>query len=351
MQPSFFKVGSRTVGIGHPAFLVAGAGVNHNGRLTVAKQMVAAAKKAGADAVQFPVFRAETLAARTALSPPHHKAGSKPGGQLAQLRRLELSFDDIRSLRKFAEAQGVEFVPAPYDAECLAFCLKMGVPALKISSGELTNLPLLEGVLASHLPAFISTGMGTIEEIRDAVKLFRTPRGSGLCLLHSACLYPAELAKANVRAIPMLRETFGLPIGFSDHTLGTIAAVGAVALGACAVEKHLTLRHSLAGPEHRISLEPDEFTELVTRVRDLERSLGSGAKVPYPEEVGMREFLRKSLVATRDIPRGAALTEDMVTIKRPGNGIPPRFYSSVLGLCTKKVIARDEVVTWNKLDL
>lgn len=351
MQPSFFKIGTRSFGIGQPAFLIAGAGVNHNGRLAVAKQIVAAAKKAGADAVQFPVFRAETLAARTALLPPHHKAGPKSGGQLPLLRRMELPFDDIRALKKFCEGQDIEFIPAPYDAECLAFCEKLGVRALKISAGELTNLPLLEGVLASHLPALVSTGMGTIEEIRDAVKLFRTPRGSGLCLFHSACLYPTDLPRANLRAIPTLRETFGLPIGFSDHTLGTIAAVGAVALGACAIEKHLTLRHSLAGPEHKISLEPEEFADLVVKVRDLERALGTGVKAPWPEEIEMREFLRKSLVATRDIPRGAALTEDMVTIKRPGNGIPPRFYSSVLGLCTKKVIARDEVVTWNKLDL
>lgn len=346
-----FKLGNRNVGVGQPAYLVAGIGLNHQGKAELARQIIVAAKKAGADAVRVSVFQADQLASRTAEAPPHQRTGARSDGQLAHLRKHELSGEDLRGLKKFCDGQGIEFLPSVHDPSGLDFCRKIGVRGVKIPSGELTNLPLMEAVLAAHLPVFLSTGMGTVEEIRDAVKLFRTPRGAGFCLMHSVSLYPTPLARANIRAIPTLRETFGLPVGYSDHTGGQTSAIGAVALGACVIEKPLVLRRSSPSADQPISLTPEEFAEMVGQMRDLETSLGTGSRIPTVEESAMREFMRKSLVATQDIPRGASLTEEMVTIKRPGSGIPPRFYSSVIGLCTKKIIVKDEVVTWNKLDL
>lgn len=345
-------IGRRRVGPGAPVFIIAEAGVNHNGRLDLALRLVDAAAEAGADAVKFQAFRADRLASRRAPKAAYQEAaGGKGEGQAEMLRRLELSAEDFAAIRMRCEERGIAFLATPFDDESLELLQRMAVPAFKIGSGDLTNLPFIRAVARCGRPVLLSTGMSTLGEVAAAVAAFRDAGGEDLLLFHCTSAYPAPYEHVNLRAMVTLRESFGVPVGYSDHTPGTAVALASVAMGACAVEKHLTLDRALPGPDHRASLEPGEFRDLVRGIRAVEAALGDGVKRPAPCEAEVRMVARKSVVAVRRIPAGSLIGADAVAIKRPGDGIPPAALAAVIGRRAAVDIEADEVLTWDKLAL
>jgi N-acetylneuraminate synthase len=338
-----------------PVFVIAEAGVNHNGDRRLAERLVDAAKAAGADAVKFQTFKAENIASRGATLAAYQKAAAKGASQLEMLKRLELSEADHRALLARCRRAGIQFLSTPFDVESADLLARLGLKVFKLPSGELTNKGLLEHVARLRRPVILSTGMSTLAEVRAAVGWIRRAGGARragrapLTLLHCVTEYPAPAAEVNLRAMDTLKKAFGLPVGYSDHTMGIEVAVAAVARGAEVIEKHFTLDRTLPGPDHKASLEPAEFKALVAAVRTVSAALGDGVKRPAPCERKNMAVARKSLVAARDLPRGARLAAADVLVKRPGTGIPPAGLSKALGRTLARAVRADEVLTWKHL--
>lgn len=344
------RIGNRMIGRASPVFIIAEAGVNHNGRLDLALRLVDAAAEAGADAVKFQAFRAGALASRAAPKAAYQAAVTGADeSQLEMLRRLELGGGDFRRVQERCRERGVLFLATPFDEESLDLLAALDVPAFKIGSGDLTNLPFLRAVARRGKPVLLSTGMATLEEVEAAVAAVQAEGAADLLLFHCTSSYPTPFDQVNLRAMVTLRERFGLPVGYSDHTPGTAVPVAAAALGAAAIEKHLTLDRSLPGPDQRASLEPDEFRAMVEAVRQAEAALGDGVKRPAPCELETRAVARKSLVARERIPAGAVIRAELVAVKRPGTGIPPADLNRVIGRRAAADIAADDLLTWDKL--
>jgi N,N'-diacetyllegionaminate synthase len=329
---SVVRIGERLVGRGFPCYIIAEAGVNHDGSLERAHALVDAAAQAGADAVKFQTFKAKNLVTDKASMARYQVANTgEEGSQLAMLQRLELSPQAHRELLSHCREAGVQFLSSPFDLESADLLDELGVPAYKIGSGEITNLPLLEHVAHKGKPVLLSTGMSWLSEVDAALRSLRAAGGSQVVLLQCTSNYPSDPADANLRAMQTMSLAFGAPVGYSDHTLGNEVPLAAVALGACLVEKHFTLDRSLPGPDHRASSEPDELAALVAGVRKIEAALGHGRKEPAASEADTAAVARKSLVAAADLPSGVALESDMIAIKRPGTGLPPALLPHVLG--------------------
>lgn len=338
----------RKIGLGQPCFIIAEAGVNHNGDLTLAKRLIDAAVEAKADAVKFQTFKAERLASATAPKAAYQLRTTDHGeSQLEMLRRLELSEAAHRHLMAYCQTRGILFLSAPFEEGSADLLERLGVPAFKIPSGELTNLPLLAHVARKGKPMIVSTGMATLEEVEAAVQRIRSSGNPPLILLHCVSDYPANPAEANLRAMRTMAEAFNVPVGYSDHTPGLDVALAAVALGACVIEKHFTLDSTLPGPDHRASLEPKELAVLVRGIRLVEAALGDGRKIPARSETATAAVARKSVVAARTIPRGTRLTEACLCLKRPGTGLPPSALPSVLGRTATREIPAETVLTWD----
>jgi N-acetylneuraminate synthase len=325
-------IAGRRVGPGAPCFVIAEAGVNHNGCVDRALQLVDAAAGAGADAVKFQTFCAESLvtpdAPKAAYQNRNHPEGST---QLGMLRQLELSRDDHVRLVARCRERGMTFMSTPFDERSADLLESLDVPVYKIPSGEITNLPLLAYVAAKGKPLIVSTGMSTLGEVEAAVEAVTCSGGTPPVLLHCVSNYPAEPAEVNLRAMQTLATAFGVPVGYSDHTLGLAIGTAAVALGACVLEKHFTLARSLPGPDHRASLEPGELAGLIRAVRDVEAALGDGRKIPTAGEADTAAVARKSLVAACDISAGTVLTDALLAARRPGTGLPPTMRSLFAG--------------------
>ena len=346
-----FVVNARAIGDDAPVFVVAEAGVNHNGDPEQARRLIDAAKEAGADAVKFQTFRSDALVSRHAPKAAYQRATTGDDGTQAEmLARLELSLEQHVDLRDRCVKQGLVFFSAPFDEASVEALAELGVSLYKVPSGEITNLPLLARIASKGKPVILSTGMSTLDEVAAAVASIRGAGDPPLALLHCVSAYPAPIEEMNLRAMSTLRDRFGCPVGLSDHTLGIAVALGAVARGAAIVEKHLTLDKALPGPDHRASLEPGEFAELVRGIRAIEASLGDGDKRPMPCEADVRRVARKSLVAARALRAGEILTSDAVAIKRPGTGIPPSALASVLGRRVRRDVLADEVLDWVMLE-
>ena len=326
------EIENHSVGPGHPCFIIAEAGVNHNGSAETARRLIDVAIEAGADAVKFQTFRAEALV--TDFSPKAEyqlETTSRQESQLEMLRRLELSKPAHRELQEYCHERGVMFLSTPFDEEAADFLDKLRVPAFKISSGDVTDIPLLEHVAKKGRPIILSTGMSEMEEVRAAVRAIHEAGGNDLVLLHCVSNYPAHPADVNLRAMQMMSTEFDLPVGYSDHTTGSEVALAAVALGACVIEKHFTLDRNLPGPDHRISLEPHELAQLVAGIRKVEAALGDGRKTRAASEADTARAARRSLTAARDISAGTRLTRDLIAIQRPGTGLSPALLSSLIG--------------------
>jgi len=334
------RVGGRTIGAGAPCFVIAEAGVNHNGDLAMARALVDAAAAAGADAVKFQTFAADRLVTRQAPKAEYQMANTGDAeSQFEMLKRLELDADAHRALIAHCAARGIQFLSTPFDEASCDLLDQLGVPAFKLPSGELTNLPFLRHAARKGKPLIVSTGMATLSEAADAVDAIRGEGGQELILLHCVSNYPANPAHANIRAVATLRDAFGVPAGYSDHTEGDAVALAAVALGACVIEKHVTLDRNLPGPDHRASIEPSELSALVRRIRIVESCLGDGLKRPVTNEAEIARVARKSLVAAVTIPAGDRLTADMVAIRRPGTGMAPDALPAILGRSAAATIA------------
>jgi N,N'-diacetyllegionaminate synthase len=348
MKP--ISVAEYKIGAGNPCFLIAEAGVNHNGQVEMAHQLIDAAIDAKADAIKFQTYRTDLLVTEKAEKAAYQMSvtGSDES-QADMLRRYELTEGDFAALKAHCDNNKILFLSSAFDAPSVDLLVRLGVPALKFGSGELTNLPLLASSAACGLPIILSTGMSTLGEVEQAVNAIRLTGCKDLILLHCTSNYPADPKYANLKAIQTLQLAFGAPVGYSDHTVGNIVTLGAVAFGACVVEKHFTLDRNLPGPDQTASLQPMEFKELVDQVRVLESALGDGIKMPAPGEEDTARAARKSIVASLDISRGTRLTESCLEIKRPGAGLPPSMLSYVIGLTARVDIAKGDCIQLEKL--
>lgn len=331
------RIGARPVGPGHPCLVVAELGVNHDGELERGLALVDAAAAAGADAVKVQTFSADRVASAAAPKPAYQRERvPEAESQQELLRRLELSVDDHRALARRARERGVLFLSTPFDEDGADLLEELDVPAFKVASPDLTNTPLVLHLARKGRPLILSTGMAYLAEVEDAVAAVRAAGNDRIVVLQCVSAYPADPADANLRAMATLAEALGVPVGYSDHTTGTATAVAAAALGACLLEKHLTLDRTLPGPDHAASLEPDELARLVAAVREAESALGDGVKEPRPAEAELRLLARRSLAAARDLAAGEVLAPEMLTALRPGTGIPPGRLDEVTG----RVLAR-----------
>ncbi|MFH1143679.1 MAG: N-acetylneuraminate synthase [Candidatus Eisenbacteria bacterium] len=325
--------------------IIAEIGVNHDGSMEKARRMVRVAKDCGADYAKFQTFKADLLAAEDAPTAVYQQA-HHAGGQRSMLARYELSAEQFRELFAYCRETGIRFLSSPFDLESLAFLIDLGLETIKVGSGELTNLPLLEKLGAAHRRVILSTGMATLGEVELAVATLREAGCRDLVLLHCVTEYPAPIAQVNLRAMVTLARAFGLPIGYSDHTPGIAVAAAAVALGATVIEKHLTLDRTASGPDHAASSDPAELAALVTAIRQVESSLGDGVKHPAPCEVPNIRVARKSLVAGRDLAAGSVLAAGDLAVKRPGDGIAPLHAPHVIGMRLARGVKRDQVLRW-----
>ena len=345
------KVSGKVVGEGESCFIVAEAGINHNGDVILAKRLIDAAKKAGADAVKFQTFKAKNILTEDAVKANYQKESRKDQeSQYEMVRRLELNREDFKELADYAKKKDIIFLSSPFDIESVDLLCEIDVPAFKIPSGEITNLPFLRYIAKKKKPIILSTGMSKLGEVEDAIDVIRDEGVEDIVLLHCVTGYPVEPQDVNLRTLQTLRCAFGLPVGFSDHTLSLTIPAVAFALGACVIEKHLTLDKNLPGPDHKASLEPDEFKKMVNSVREVEKALGDGIKRPTEKEEEIKKVVRKSIVAKEFIPEGVSLTENMLTFKRPGTGISPLFVNIILGRKTKKSLKKDEILTWEIIE-
>ncbi len=345
---AFFQIGPRRVGEGEPCFVIAEAGVNHNGDLALARQLIAAAAEAGADAIKFQTFRADRLVSATAPKADYQKAATGAAeSQHAMLRRLELDEAAHRTLRQYAADRGIVFLSTPFDEASADFLAALRLPAFKVSSGELTNLPFLAHLAQHRMPIILSTGMTTLDEVRAAVAAIGDVP---LALLQCVSNYPAQAADTNLRAMQTMRAEFGVTVGYSDHTLGNEVAFAAVALGASIVEKHLTLDRTLPGPDHAASSEAAEFAALVRGIRSIESALGDGIKRPAASEANVASVARRSLVAARDIAPGEILSPAEIDALRPAGGLPPSAQTKLLGRRTRTAIPAGTMFTLEMLE-
>lgn len=339
------RLGGRAVGAGRPAFLVAEAGINHNGSLRTALRMVDAAARARVDAVKFQVFTAEELVDPEAVIPPPAGDPSARPRLLADLLRgLSLDDGEVRRVKRRCDERGVAFLATPFDLPHVRLLDELDVVAFKVGSGDVTNVPMLEAMARTRRPVILSTGMSTVKEIDEAVRVLRAGRAP-VVLLHCRSSYPAPFEGLRLRAMGTLARRYGAPVGFSDHTLGIEASIAAVALGACVIEKHFTLDRRQQGPDHAMSIEPDELDRLVRSVRNVEAAL-VGASVGYgPDERGIRSAARRGIVARVGIRRGQAITADMLAVRRPCAGLHPRYWGTVVGSTAARDIAANAPIS------
>jgi N,N'-diacetyllegionaminate synthase len=332
-------------------FVIAEAGVNHNGDVSMALQLCDAAKKAGADAVKFQTFRAEDLVVRGAPTAEYQVRQTGDQDQFLMLERLELSEAQHQEIKAHCDAIGIEFFSTPFSVNAVDMLVKLGVKRLKLSSGELTHRALVEHAAATQLPLLMSTGMGTMQEIIEAVAWVSAARGQlrDVVVLHCTSAYPAPDKTLNLLAMQTMARDLNIAVGYSDHSLGIEAPLAAVALGAHVIEKHLTLDRNLPGPDHSASLEPDEFSRMVQGIRRVSAMLGDGVKAPLPEELDTARVARRSVVAAVDIEAGDVITERMLICRRPATGIAPRDLQRVIGQSARISIAAGSVLQWNQL--
>jgi N-acetylneuraminate synthase len=329
--------------------VIAEAGVNHNGHVDTAHRLIAAAAAAGADAVKFQTFVPERLASPVAPQAAYQRQFAAAPNQLAMLRRLDLPREAYPALLEHARDAGVAFLASPFDEESAAFLLSLDLPAIKIGSGEVTNLPFLKFLARSGRFLLLSTGMSTLAEVAVAVDAIQSGGVTDLALLHCVSNYPADAADVNLRALRTLAVAFHLPVGYSDHCEGLEVAHAAVALGACILEKHLTLDRSMAGPDHAASTEPEAFGRLVAGIRRIEAALGNGRKQPAARERPTASVVRKSIAAAHDLRSGTRLRPEMLMVTRPGTGIAPALIDVLVGRVLQRDVAAGTLLQFEDL--
>lgn len=325
--------------------IIAEAGVNHNGSMELARQMVAAAAEAGADYIKFQTFIPDKLVSASAQKADYQKWNTgEQESQLDMLRRLALRHEDFWELKECCHQHGIGFLSTPFDLDSIAFLDALDMDFWKLPSGEITNLPYLVKIARTEKPIVMSTGMCELEEVRQAVSYLEHYGAKQITLLHCNTEYPTPMKDVNLKAMLTLAEVFHLPVGYSDHTRGIEIPIAAVAIGASVIEKHFTLDRNLEGPDHKASLEPQELGLMVSSIRNVEMAMGTGEKKPSESERKNIEVARKSIVAKRPIKKGEVLSEENLTVKRPGTGISPMRWYEFLGKEAKKDYAEDDMI-------
>lgn len=327
--------------------IIAEAGVNYNGDLELAKKMVYIAKECGADIIKFQTAKAELVMSRYAQKADYQKVTTgNVESQLEMCRKILLPYDDFYKLKELCNQVGISFLSTPFELDSIDFLHKLGMGIWKIPSGEITNLPYLEKIGALKQKIILSTGMSYLQEVTNAISLL-TSKGTqrnDIVLLHCTTEYPAPFTEVNLKAMLTLKKTFGMEIGYSDHTPGIIIPVAAVAMGASVIEKHFTIDKNMEGPDHKASLEPRELKEMIDAIRCVEAALGDGNKVPQKSEIKNIAIARKSIVAKKKIKAGEIFTEDNITTKRPGNGVSPMRWHDVLETKAMRDFMEDELI-------
>ena len=328
-------------------FIIAEAGVNHNGSITLAKELIDVASHAGADAVKFQTFKTENLVSKDAPKAVYQQETTDASeSQFEMIKKLELNVDIHKELIAYCQHKKIRFLSTPFDLESIALLHELGLETFKIPSGEITNLPYLRAIGVLHKEIILSSGMATLGEIEAALQVLHD---AGTCkkhitVLHANTMYPTPMCDVNLRAMQTIGSAFDVAYGYSDHTLGIEVATAAVALGASVIEKHFTLDKTMEGPDHQASLEPQELCDMVRAIRHIEAALGSGIKSPTPSELPNKTVARKSIVAARSIAKGERFNEDNLAVKRPATGMSPMRWDEIIGTVATKDYEADELL-------
>ncbi|MFW3372419.1 N-acetylneuraminate synthase [Aliarcobacter butzleri] len=328
-------------------FIIAEAGVNHNGSIDLAKKLIDVASESGVDAVKFQTFKAENLVSKNAQKADYQKQTTdKNESQFDMIKKLELDVDTHKELMVYCKSKNIMFLSTPFDHNSIDLLSDLGLEIFKMPSGEITNLPYLRHIGRLNKKVILSTGMADIGEIEDAldVLIAAGTKKENITVLHANTMYPTPMEDVNLKAMVTIGNTFDVAFGYSDHTLGIEVDIAAVAMGACCIEKHFTLDKTMEGPDHKASLEPDELKAMVKAIRNIELALGSCVKKPSKSEIPNIQIARKSIVAKMDIKKGELLFENNLTIKRPGNGINPMRWDEIVGSIATKDYKEDEII-------
>lgn len=334
------EIAGKSIKPGADAYIIAEAGVNHNGNIDLALQLVDASIAAGADAVKFQIFDADKLTTADAPKAEYQRGTTgNTGSQQEMLKSLELNYDDHKKIKNYCDTRGITYLATPFDVDALQWLLDINIAAIKIGSGDLTFAPLLAAAAQSRRPVMLSTGMANLEEVNEAVTLLQSNECQNFALFQCVSCYPARIDECNLAAMTTLHENFLCPVGFSDHTLGIDASVAAAHLGASLIEKHITLSNTMPGPDHSASLEPEDFKNMVTAIRNrtapepefLSVVVGDGIKAPVPREAEVAAAARRSIVAARNLRADEQVNYEHLAFKRPGTGLSPMTYKNLIG--------------------
>jgi N,N'-diacetyllegionaminate synthase len=326
-------------------FIIAEAGVNHNGDIEIAKKLIDVASEAGADAVKFQSFKAEKLVTKYAKKADYQSETTDSNeSQFNMIKKLELDYDKHVELLEYCKAKNIMFLSSPFDLESIDLLSDLGMEIFKIPSGEINNLPYLRKIGETKKKVILSTGMATLGEIESALETLKENGSKEITVLHCNTEYPTPFEDVNLFAMISIQNSFSVPVGYSDHTLGIEVPIAAVALGATVIEKHFTLDKRMPGPDHKASLEPNELKEMIYAIRNIEKAMGTGIKKPSSSELKNREIARKSIVASRNIKKGETFTERNLEVKRPGNGISPMLWDKIVGKVSNRDYLQDELI-------
>ncbi|MBS3121391.1 N-acetylneuraminate synthase [Candidatus Woesearchaeota archaeon] len=338
------KIGDKLIGKDQPCFIIAEAGVNHNGNIEIAKRLIDAAIEAKADAVKFQTFKSENLVTQKAdMASYQEKNIGKIETQFEMLKKLEMKYSDFERLKKYCDDKGIIFLSTPHTEDASEALVDL-VPAFKLGSGDLNNLPFLKKIAKYEKPIILPTGMSTMNEVKEALKTIYKEGNKQVIALHCTTNYPCPYEEVNLKAMQAMQNELDCLVGYSDHTLGIIVPVMAVTSGAVLIEKHFTLDKNMEGPDHKASLNAKELKEMVQQIRIAEKSFGSNVKEPTKSELSIMKVVRKSIVAKIDIKKGSVITEYMLIIKRPGTGIEPKYINTIVGKTAKKDITKDKLI-------
>jgi N,N'-diacetyllegionaminate synthase len=343
-------IGNRRIGKNNPCFIIAEAGVNHNGELEKALELVSIAKKSGADAVKFQLFNAAEQVSKHTVNAPYQRKGSGKQTMVEMAKSYDLPWNKHKEIADYCKNIGIMYMCSAFDPRAVDYLLTdLKGSCIKVGSGELTNYPLLQYMSETGKPIILSTGMCTLDDVTGAVDCIQSNGSSPLILLHCVSNYPAEEKDINIKAMNTLEKEFQIPVGYSDHTEGDSASIAAIAMGACVIEKHFTIDKSLPGPDHAMSLEPIELEAFVNVIRKTETILGDGIKKPTLEEEDMKIYARRSVVSSKPIQKADKIDSSNITLKRPATGIDPRSIDKIIGKRVIVDIPADQPITWDMI--
>jgi N-acetylneuraminate synthase len=342
-------ISGKKIGKGHPCYIIAEAGVNHNGQLDLAFKLVDIAKDAGANAIKFQLYRVSEQVSKYAMTADYQLTATKAKTMIEMAKSYDLPWEEHRKIINYCKEKGIDYLASCFDQKAVDFYLSIGGESFKVGSGEITNYPLLGYMASKEKPILLSTGMSSLMDVAGAVEWIQNNGNTELALFHCTSNYPAEPKSINLKSINTLKEAFHLPVGYSDHTIGDEIPVAAIAIGANLLEKHFTIDKNLPGPDHSMSMNPEELTILIKKVRSVELAMGDGEKKPFPSEIPVRNVARRSLVSMTEIIKGEVLNDQNVTLKRPGTGIDPRLWQFIKGREAKTTIPMDVTITWDMI--